>query len=30
MLAKQMGNSDAVIEKHYSKLNPIMTTDRLG
>jgi len=29
-LAKQMGNSAAMIERHYSKLTATMATDRLA
>ncbi len=29
-LAKQMGNSAAVIERHYSKLTATMAADRLA
>ena len=29
-LAKQMGNSAAMIERHYSKLTPTMAADRLA
>jgi integrase len=29
-LAKQMGNSAAVIERHYSKLTPTMAAERLA
>ena len=30
MLPKQMGNSAAMIERHYSKLTATMATDRLA
>jgi integrase len=29
-LAKQMGNSAAMIERHYSKLTPTMVADKLA
>ncbi len=30
MLTRQMGNSAAIIERHYSKLVATMTADRLA
>jgi integrase len=30
ILAKQMGNSTAVIERHYSKLTPLLKAEALG
>ena len=29
-LAKQLGNSAAMIERHYSKLTPMMVAGKLG